>query len=276
VALTPAHAEAGLHLSAEAGWNQTAADWRLMLELGEGVGQVTAAGDLVASALIVPYGGRLAWIAMVLTAKRWQRRGLATRNLRAMIARCDVLGLVAGLDATPDGRPVYAPQGFRDVFPLQRLVAREPRRMGPLPAVDLRPFTESDLDAAVGLDAATFGAPRPEVLRRLLAGRPEQAWIALADHRIAGFVLARTGRLTLHLGPLVAERAEVAIALAGRALEGVGGLVSVDVPDRQAAFRDALVGRGFLPVRPFMRMLRSEQTFGDPARLFALAGPELG
>jgi hypothetical protein len=271
VALAPAHAEAGLRLSAEAGWNQTVADWRLMLELGEGVGQVTGAGELVASALLVPYGGRLAWIAMVLTARRFRRLGLATRNLAAMIARCDDLGLIAGLDATPDGRPVYAPQGFRDRFPLQRLVAREPR-VRPRLQADIRPFADTDLDAAAALDAASFGAPRRELLRRLLDGCPDKALVAPHE----GFILARTGRLTLHLGPLLATGAEVATALADRALEGVDGPVSIDVPDHQVDFLAALAERGFAPVRPFMRMLRSEQAWGDPARLFALAGPELG
>lgn len=271
MALAPAHAEAGLRLSAEAGWNQTVADWRLMLELGEGIGQVTAAGELVASALIVPYGGRLAWIAMVLTARRFRRRGLATGNLQAMIARCDALGLVAGLDATPDGRPVYAPQGFCDLFPLQRLVAREPRRLRPSPDVDVRPMTLAELDAAVELDGASLGAPRPDLLRRLLDGRPDKAFVAGPE----GFILARSGRLSLHVGPLVAARAEVGTALLSHALKDVEGPVSIDVPDRQVAFLDTLAASGFAPVRPFTRMLRSDEASGDPARLFAIAGPEL-
>ncbi len=79
--LSTAQAAAGFALSAEAGWNQTVDDWRLMLAEGEAIGQFTADDELVASALILPYGERIAWIAMVLTTERFRRRGLATRNL---------------------------------------------------------------------------------------------------------------------------------------------------------------------------------------------------
>ena len=80
-------------LSDAAGWNQTAADWRLMLTLGRGWGAWTADGEPAASALVVPYDNRLAWLSMVLVATPWRRRGLATRLTR----RC--LDWLAG--ATP-------------------------------------------------------------------------------------------------------------------------------------------------------------------------------
>ena len=50
-------------LSAAAGWNQNAADWRLMLELGEGWGLQLRDGTLVASTLVIPYGS-FAWVSM--------------------------------------------------------------------------------------------------------------------------------------------------------------------------------------------------------------------
>ena len=100
-------------LSSEAGWNQTVPDWHFMLGAGEARGQVTAAGALVASALILPYDDRIAWIGMLLTTESHRRRGLATANLRWAILRCAARGLIAGLDATPAGREVYAPLGFR-------------------------------------------------------------------------------------------------------------------------------------------------------------------
>ena len=84
-----------------------------MLAEGEAIGQFTAEDELVASALILPYGERIAWIAMVLTTERFRRRGLATQNLNWAIARCRERALIAGLDATPEGSEVYRPLGFR-------------------------------------------------------------------------------------------------------------------------------------------------------------------
>jgi GNAT superfamily N-acetyltransferase len=273
--LGPDDAAAAFALSTEAGWNQTVADWQFMLDAGEAQGQVTAEGDLVASALILPYGGRSAWNGMVLTTKAHRRRGLATENLRWAIARCAKRGLIAGLDATPAGREVYAPLGFADGFGLERLTARQPDLPEPAGPV-LRPMRAEDLPAATALDAKAFGAERRALLEYLLARQPGCAWVAETDGALAGFVLGRTGRATRHLGPLIARDAEIATALVARALAD-GSAVSIDVPDGQGAFRARLLAAGFAPVRPFTRMLRHDlAALPAPTTTFAIAGPELG
>ena len=274
--LAAADAPAGFLLSAEAGWNQTVDDWRLMLEEGEAVGQFSAAGQLVASALILPYDERVAWIAMVLTSAQFRRRGLATRNLHWALERCRERKLLAGLDATPDGVTVYRPLGFQDVCGLQRLRAEQPSGLR-LPRRDaaIRPLQAArDLDAIARLDALVFGAERRRLLAYLGRSQPRRARLAEADGVLAGFVLAREGRVALHIGPLVAQNENVATLLLAQALVGAAGPVSIDVPDDQAAFLTILQGAGFEPVRQFRRMVRAE-----PAKLagcFAIAGPEFG
>ena len=54
--LTAADAEGALPLSAEAGWNQTAADWAFMLREGRGIGVRDGAGRWIGSALALPLG----------------------------------------------------------------------------------------------------------------------------------------------------------------------------------------------------------------------------
>lgn len=275
VALGANDAEAGYRLSTEAGWNQTVEDWRLMLFEGEGRGQVTPAGELVASALIMPYEKRLAWVAMVLTTEKNRRQGLATRNLRWAIDRCRELGLSAGLDATPDGREVYLPLGFEDVYALHRW--RADRVV--LPAVPPSDVAVAPLDGAdmAALDAVAFGARRDVLLRYLQTNRPDVALVATSDGHSKGFILARSGRGALHLGPLTATSSAVAVALLVHALRHVRGPVSIDVPDHQTAVVRLLEAAGFQPVRPFFRMVRdAKAAMGDPACTFAIAGPELG
>jgi GNAT superfamily N-acetyltransferase len=277
--LRPDDAEAAVALSSEAGWNQTASDWHFMLEVGEARGQLTPAGALVASALILPYDERIAWIAMVLTTESHRRRGLATANLHWAIERCAARGLIAGLDATPASREVYAPLGFTDLWGLQRLRAERPDSLPELrhPLV-LRPMREADLAAVTAMDAEAFGAARGALLAYLRACQPGSAWTAHEPGgTLAGFVLGRPGRVTLHIGPLIARDPDVATALVARALAHQSGPVSIDVPDRQQAFRQRLTLAGFAPLRPFARMLRGDRPAAAGAdQLFAVAGPELG
>ena len=284
--LTEVDAPAAEALSAEAGWNQTAADWRLLIGLRAALGCFAGGGDggdrrLVGSALLVPYGGRLAWLAMVLVTAGHRRRGVATRLVAECLARADRDGLTVGLDATPAGREVYRRLGFRDGFGLHRLAADAP---APAPVgaagVSIRPMRPADLAAVAALDALAFGADRTPVLAYLHAARPDRAVVAEADGgRLRGHAFVRHGRLAHHLGPLAADDPEIATALAARALAGLEGRAVVDVPDDQAAFLVPLGGWGFRPLRPFTRMFRADAAVppgGDPGRTFAIAGPELG
>src|SRR5262249_56173521 len=66
-ALGPEHADSLVALSAEAGWNQVAADWRFMLAQGTGLGMADAAGTWVASGLALPLGPRLSCLSLLLT-----------------------------------------------------------------------------------------------------------------------------------------------------------------------------------------------------------------
>jgi hypothetical protein len=278
-ALAEVHAAAGFLLSAEAGWNQTVDDWRQMLADGEAIGQFSATKQLVASALILPYGERLAWIAMVLTNAGWRRRGLATSNLHWALERCRARGLLAGLDATPDGVEVYRPLGFREACGLHRLRAERPgaQRL-PRPDVAIRPLQAArDLDAITRLDARAFGADRRRLLAYLSRSEPRRALLAQAQGALAGFVLARPGRVALHIGPLVAHSPAVAALLLAQALVGWAGPVSIDVPDRQSDFLLLLHGAGFEPLRPFTRMVQgAPEQLGDMADCFAITGPEFG
>ncbi len=106
-------------LSIEAGWNQNVADWKFMLGAGHGFGLRTD-GKWEASSLVLPLGDRLAWISMVLVTKARRRGGVGTGLLKRCIAEVQASDAVAGLDATEQGRPIYLPLGFRDLYKISR------------------------------------------------------------------------------------------------------------------------------------------------------------
>src|SRR5262249_54508843 len=134
-ALTPSELDDIGALVREARWNQLAADWRIFTEFGRLYAVPSEAGRIVATTATLPYGGRFAWISMVLVASEYRRRGLATMLLRRAMADLATAKLVPVLDATPDGRAVYRRLGFEDSWGFQRLIRRERQRAaGPLPA----------------------------------------------------------------------------------------------------------------------------------------------
>jgi len=275
-ALRPADAERLVALSAEAGWNQTPEDWRLLLEVGEGWG-LWEDGSPVASAMILPYDSRFAWVNMVLVTGRFRRRGIGRRLLMRCMETLSRRHLAAVLDATPDGRNVYLPLGFRDLWGLKRYRSEVPRVEAGCAPAGIRPVRREDIASVAAYDRAMFGADRSEILAHLLARCGDRAFLAEADGRVTGFVMARGGRLALHLGPLGADDESTAIALAARALEVPAEQVFVDTADRHSGFVAWLLRTGFRAERSFMRMCdRPEAMIGDPTRLYAAAGPELG
>ena len=255
--------DGALALSAEAGWNQDAADWSLMLRLGSGFA-VRDGSRLVATAIALPYPPAFGWVSMVLVHAPYRRQGLATRLVERATAALTGAGLLPVLDATPAGAEVYGRMGF---VPVEQLARWRGTGAGDVPA------TERGITARVReLDAAAFGADRSAVLGDL-EDRPAPVAVLSAD----GYLLSRTGRTATQLGPLVARDADTAVALLERGLAAVTGSVVIDVPERATAVAEQLTARGFAPERPFVRMaLGRDAIGGTPALVHAFAGPELG
>jgi GNAT superfamily N-acetyltransferase len=263
-------------LVAEAGWNQVAADWRIFLDLGT-VYAVRAHGRVIATAATLPFE-RCAWISMVLVAGNHRRRGLATRLLHRCISDVVAAGKLPVLDATPAGRTVYKPLGFAEAWAFARLESQErdikaPRDSG----INVQPITDSMWPKLCTYDASAFGSDRSRLLARMRRRLPAANLFAHRDGRITGMLLGREGRTASHLGPLIAEDDETAIALLSRSLGQINGTVFVDVADAKSNVRSWLEVSGFSPQRPFTRMLLGRnESFDDVARTYAVIGPEFG
>jgi GNAT superfamily N-acetyltransferase len=261
--LTRADVEAGLQLSAEAGWNQLPSDWRYLLWAGQGFG-VHADGRLIASSVALPYPPHFGWVSMVLVTADYRRRGLATLLLQTAVDHLHALGLVPVLDATPEGREVYSRMGFVDIGLVDRWQGK-----GGGAALERSAEPPARYDA---LDMSAFGADRRHLLDEL-AGRPGSKMVSSN----AGFGIARQGRRSAQLGPVVAEAPAVAGELVEHLVQVTPGDIVADVPRSADAVGQLLIAKGFMIQRRFHRMALGRATgFGDAGLIQAIAGPELG
>jgi GNAT superfamily N-acetyltransferase len=261
-------APAGLLLSTEAHWNQNEADWRFFLNFGTVFGVRDNDGHLVASAALLPYSSGNAWISMVLVTQSRQRRGLATRLVDACLAAAVRQGLTTWLDATLAGAAVYGPLGFRPTLRLRRLrLDRAISTMAEVPpslsTIGIEQFTARDR-IAMGFDRAH--------LLMELSRRPGSRLLSNGD----ALALVRDGRKARHIGPLLGDGPEQALALVNEIVRSEKGPLLIDAVYEQEPFLNGLTASGWKIERPFQRMC-----FGRAATLpaelpFAVAGPEYG
>lgn len=261
------------------GWNQTAQDWRLFERLGAVQVVRDAGGRIVASGAVLPMGD-VAWISMILVQPAARGQGLGRAVFASCLQQVKEAGLVAMLDATPQGEPLYASFGFT---PLSRLT-RWQREASGQGAPNL-PSDKPAIDALAALDAQALGFARPAVLADLL-GRGDSHCVRNG----AAFALVRAGRIAHHIGPLLAAQESTAAALlldTARSLPGQR--LFIDVPDNRPAMAAALRQAGFTAQRSFARMALATRgnapqdndddtavPHGQPAFIHAIAGPEFG
>jgi len=259
---------AALELSAEAGWNQTAEDWRVLIDLApEGCLAIETEGELASTATLLSYGCQLAWIGMVLTRIAYRGRGFALRLLGEAVRLADQMQVqTVKLDATDQGQPLYEKLGFRSEQAVERW-ARPHSADIPIPS-GLPDATASDTWQAA--DHRAFGADRSALLERLARRNPPLS-------RGQSYLLTRPGRVTSYLGPCVADAPETARSLVERALQSAstGGWswdLLLENTHAVALARDL----GFAPKRHLLRMVRGKDRRGQDASIFAIAGFELG
>lgn len=246
-----------LELSTAAGWNQTAADWeRLTILEPEGCFGWECDGRLVATSTLLCYGRDLAWLGMVLTDAAYQRRGFARKLVESALSLADARGVrCVKLDATDQGRPLYASLGFVDEQPVERWRADWPR-------VPASPRGTGEFP--VRLDRRAFGADRSAFLRSAGVLR------CVVD----GYAITRPGTRASYLGPCVAANENIATMLVAAAL--YEGPWYWDILTANTAAVQLAGDFGFAPVRKLIRMVRGSQIERDDSRVYAIGGFEAG
>ena len=187
-------------------WNQTEADWHGYLDY-EPAGCFVAEleGTPVGTATTVRYGPDVGWIGMVVVHPAARSRGVGKRLLRHAIAYLKACGVrCVRLDATPMGKVVYVPLGFRDEYEVRRYEGIAVVTAGDS-AVPERAYSEIPAGAIAAFDAAAFGTPRGPVLASLSRRVPDFCFAASEAGTIRGYLIAREGSDAVQIAPWVAR-----------------------------------------------------------------------
>ena len=267
----------GLRLSHSAGWNQTEADWKLIVDQGS-AGNLVACidGVDVGTVTVITYAERFHWLGMLLVAPEFRRRGIGRALLKSALDRVDD-GCPVFLDATPAGKELYDRSGFQEVYGLRRCL-RHPASLGITPVDPCQPITDAGLPAVVDYDEPIFGANRSWILTELLHRAPQLAFYAQQDRKLAGYCLGRVGHRYTQVGPLAADDQVVARdLLLAVLLHHSQDEVILDAPFHQPAWNQLLQDLGFEEQRPFMHMALGECRLPEEhVKQLAIAGPEWG
>ncbi len=288
-------------LSQRAGWNQTESDLELLVSLDPRANFLASFRserfDIpLGTGTVMPVADQLYWIGMILVHPEVRRQGIARKIMQHCIdyVRQHAPGATIGLDATPDGYPLYEQLGFKAITHLWRCrVDTLSVKTGGSPArIDRIRQANEIVDYAREKKIPAS----PELLTRLFNHCPQGCFAAGSRQGGAGFVMSRPGRVAPFIGPLFANDPDVARALLGVVcrvwLDRGYDTVFIDVLKDHFLQKDnpensdtGMPSGHFLsdsihPVRPFMRMhldTPANAAHKEPLPfLYATFGPEFG
>lgn len=271
--LRPDLVPSACRLSTQAGWNQGEEDWFRLLRLSpDGVRVWLDAGEVRASYSVVGYGGRVAWIGMILADRDYRGRGLGKAAFAGALETARATGYaVIGLDATDMGEPIYRKFGFKSLGPIVRwrgtLVPPEERADTPCLLRGMSP-------GVFRMDAENTGEDRAALLRDL-GGSAD--FFRIEQHgETAAFAAVRSGRTARQIGPVVAHSPRAFCdLLRALAVTFPGEEVLCDVL-REDAVRE-LLALGLSPARHLQRMTLPQQaTCLQGGNVWCAAGFEWG
>ena len=274
--LVAADAARGYALSTEAGWNQSEADWQLLLRICRGYGIDMPGRGLVGTTMAWELEGDFSWINMVLVTPECRGQGLARKLMETCLVDVRAGKRKALLDATEMGTKVYEKLGFSGEERIVRLRRDDRGNESPAKDESIVSLGAVDVTPAAKLDHEVVGINRVELLIDLQRRHPSGAWGQKdAAGKMQGLVLGREGRFAHQLGPIIAPSREKARALLMRSLSHTPGPVIMDVPEAQVEWVAELKQLGFVPQRSFIRMGLDRAAFAtDWSRYFAIIGPD--
>jgi GNAT superfamily N-acetyltransferase len=277
--MKPDDMDQALNLSISEGWNQTANDWRLLLE-NPGNRCIIAEKDnrVAGTATALNHSGKVAWIGMVLVDPSLRGQGAGKMLLTNIIDKIRHSESVK-LDATPAGEPLYRKLGFLPEYKIFRMTrasldfVSDINDIGTVYNTDMSVYPE-----LVRIDGTIFGAGRSYLLTKLFQYYPEKAFYHLANEKVDGYAYGRDGTRFNYIGPVNATSSATARALIARALKNLDNQpVALDILEDKEDLIRWLESIGFVKQRHFLRMYLKDNPYpGIPDNQYLISGPEFG
>jgi GNAT superfamily N-acetyltransferase len=263
-----------MQLKDAAGWNQTTADWARFLSASpEGCFVTEYCGDVIGTSATIVYGGKLAWIGMVIVDKQYRGLGIGTALLERAIRFLDSRSVpTMKLDATPQGKPLYEKFGFISEYDIERWMLHRTTKEK---AIENEPLS---IEGVLRMDPEIFGANRSGLLCSLAQEAPHLALVDQQEGKITGYSFGRRGSRADHMGPWVARDEDTAERLLNSFLfRSSRDLIFVDCLRLNPWAIPLVKAHGFGLSRPLTRMFRGANTYAcRPEVLCATLGPEFG
>jgi GNAT superfamily N-acetyltransferase len=227
----------------------------------------------VAGISVVRYGDDFGFLGLYIVRPEHRGKGYGWAIWQAGMARLQ--GRNVGLDGVVAQQDNYRRSGFVLAHRNVRYAGRIDAPSGGDPHIV--PLQHLPFDDVMRYDRLCFPASRDAFLRAWLdpARRTGRAYVE--DGRLLGYGVVRASRDGFKVGPLFADRADVAEALLrSLAAEAGGASIYVDLPEPNREAVALVEGLGLQPVFETARMY----TGGDPAlpleRIYGITTFELG
>jgi GNAT superfamily N-acetyltransferase len=263
----------GLQLCRLSKWNQLEADWIHLFDVSpEGMFIAEYEGQKCATASAVNYGTKLGWIGMILVHPDFRRKGIASALMNKCIEHLQALKVESiKLDATDQGRPVYAKLGFIDEQIICRYVVEKPA------GGNLKIQITPDWSQIKMTDVNVFGDDRMALLKTLNNdGFASQVFSRPGN--VFGYGFARCGFDASFIGPLVASSKETAKKVFEDLFRQLpAGHIYMDILPQNGQAKELADSIGFKMTRELMRMyLGSPGNSGKTEMIYSATGFELG
>jgi predicted GNAT family N-acyltransferase len=262
-----------IDLSASVGWDFNQDEIDTALASGRIFGHRNAEGIIVSSAAIIQYE-KVASLGMVIVNEQYRGVGLgkeATQQCIDSVPKNTTILLIA----TEEGVPLYEKMGFKVVDHVHKYISDGMKALN-RPKLYFDEYKESDLVSVIKVDERAFGDNRrPFLINRI---KQSKNCVVVRDEHshIVGYGMSVLGPVNLIAGPIVAPDHQTAAEIFRKLSSFHQGMVRIDVPAGQDAFRRFLEDQGFTQVNapPVMALnavvmpQRNRELYGIAAQIF--------
>jgi GNAT superfamily N-acetyltransferase len=271
--MKPADLDLAVEWAALEGWNPGLADAPAFRAADpDGFLMGFADGKPVTAISAVRYGDDFGFIGFYIAVPQARGKGYGWATWQAAMAQLD--GRIIGLDGVLEQQDNYKKSGFG--------FAHRNVRYGGTPGVSaiedasLVAVTVDNLSAVMDYDRAFFPAPRGEFLRAWLQDGGRTSIAFTEDGAIKGYGTIRACRQGHKIGPLFADRPDIADGLFRVLASKAPGEVFLDLPEPNAAARAMAERYGMTPVFETARMYRGTAPDLLLSRIYGITSFELG